>query len=277
MPDTQSWAWNQDGTTLETWRSVARALCAQRDRFAMVLHTGDMVDYPRTQPQDWDRARSVMQELDACRMPYAVAFGNHDFDNYPLPPGETTLRGDRAWKALVASLAQRPLAQAPSGKTTLHALAPDWFVLSIDFIPSAADLAWIDTAIAERPRARFVALNHHCVKQDGIGPGWCQQLFDRQPRIRIAVSGHWLGPRREAWMEVPRPRGPKLVALYQDYQHVSQLAAWGVVIELEPVSGGVCVWSENVLTGEVTHPAAKSSLVGDIARGLDKRCFDGGG
>jgi hypothetical protein len=272
MPDTQSWSWDQDGTTLATWRAVTRELCQQRSRFAMVLHTGDLVDHP-DRPGEWRNALSVMKQLDACQMPHAIAIGNHDFDNHPPPP-DVLLQGDRAWKAVMAQLDQRPLAAAPSGRTALYPLVPGWFVLAADFVWSAADRRWLDAEIAARSDARFVLLNHHCVKANGIAFEWCRQLFEQHPQIRIAVSGHWLGEARDAWLAVPRANGRKLVTLFQNYQHVPDLAAWGVVLELEPASGSLCVWSENLLTGAVTHPAASSQLVGAIAASPPRQCFD---
>jgi hypothetical protein len=278
MPDTQSWAWNQGGSTLETWRSVAQALCRQRERFAMVLHTGDLVDQHRLRPVEWSNALSVMKELDACAMPYAVAFGNHDFDNYPAAQN-VPLAGDRGWHQLIAQLAHRPAETGPSGRSALYPLAPGWFVVTADLVPARADLDWIAGVISERRPARFVLLNHHCVNTTGVFPGpafaWCQQLVAQHPEIRIAVSGHWLGARRDGWNEVPRARGPALVALYQNYQHVPDLAAWGVVIELEPASGASCVWSENLLTGAVRHPDATSEAVGWVGASPERSCFAG--
>ena len=275
MPDTQAWSWDQDGTTLATWRAVTRALCQQRSRFAMVLHTGDLVDHPG-RPAEWSNALSVMQQLDACQMPYAIAFGNHDFDNHPPAQG-VALQGDRGWKAVMAKLHYRPSATAPSGRTALYPLAPGWFVVTADFTASRADLDWIDTAIGERREAAFVFLNHHCVSAVGLVQSaafeWCRQLFERHPQIRVAVSGHWLGPTRDGWRDVTRASGGRLVTLFQNYQHVPDLAAWGVVVELDPASGALCVWSENLLNGAVTHPAASSQLVGRVAGGPGRRCF----
>jgi hypothetical protein len=274
MPDTQSWAWNQGGTTLETWRSVAKALCRQRSRFAMVLHTGDLVDNHRLRPSEWSNALSVMRELDACRMPYAIAFGNHDFDNYPAAKG-VPLQGDRGWRAALAKLAYQPAETGPSGLSALYPLAPGWFVATAAFSVGRPDLDWLAAAIEARPGARFVFLHHHCARARGVPSEGCRRIFERHPEIRIAVSGHWLGATRDGWNEIPRSNGPPLVALYQNYQHVPELAAWGVVIELEPRSGALCVWGENLLSGEVGRPAASSPQLGTIASGPSKRCFGG--
>ena len=279
MPDTQSWSWDQDGTTLATWRSVASALCQQRSRFAMVLHTGDLVDHP-ARPAEWSNALSVMRQLDSCQMPYAIAFGNHDFDNYSPEPNVAP-QGDRGWKALVAQLAYQPLATAPSGRTALYALAPGWFALTADFVASHTDLDWITAALEQHRGARFIFLNHHCVNATGLVQGdafeWCRQLVEQNPEIRIAVSGHWLGSTRDGWRELRRANGRKLVTLFQNYQHVRDLAAWGIVLELEPASGALCVWSESLLSGAVTHPAASSELVGAVAAGPARQCFDASG
>lgn len=273
MPDTQAWAWNQGGTTLEAWRAVAKALCRQRERFALVLHTGDLVDNPR--PVEWSNALSVMRELDACRLPYAVAFGNHDFDNYPAPEPA----GDRAWQELRAQLASQPLERGPSGRSALHPLGAGWFVLTADFMPSRADLDWIEQAVRARPGARFVLLNHQCADATGLfaGPAlaWCRELLARAPAIRSVVSGHWLGARRESWKQVRREGAPPVIALYQNYQHVPALAPWGVVIELEPSSGDLCVWSENLLDGATRHPDATSEAVGWVGASSDRTCFSG--
>jgi hypothetical protein len=234
------------------------------------------VDHP-ARPAEWSNALSVMRQLDGCQMPYAIAFGNHDFDNYSPEPNVVP-KGDQGWKALMAQLSHRPLATAPSARTALYPLAPDWFVLTSDYTASRADLDWIAATIAARPGARFLFLHHYCVNATGLVKGdalaWCRQVVEQHPQIRIAVSGHWLGQTRDAWREVPRASGPELVTLFQNYQHVPDLAAWGVVVELDPSSGDVCVWSENLLSGAVTHPAASSQEVGAIATGSARRCFE---
>lgn len=277
MPDTQTWAANQDGGTLATWRSVADALCRQRARFRMVLHTGDMVDAPRLQPEQWSNALSVMQRLDACRMPYAIAFGNHDFDDYPSPKGEMAATGDRSWSALLAKLAHQPAEKSPSGRSGLYPLAPGWFVLGMDFRPTGTEQRWIDAALARRAGARFVLLHHDCVNTRGMASAWCTKFLEENPEIRVAISGHWLGEERDAWQRVPRANGQPLLALYQNYQHIPDLAAWGAVVELDPVSGGLCVWSENLLSEAITHPAASWGPVGNVRAGPPRTCFQGAG
>lgn len=275
MPDTQAWTWNQGGTTLATWRAVAQALCRQRDRFAMVLHTGDLVDHPHERRQ-WDNAVSVLQELDACAMPLAIAIGNHDYDQHPGAEG-TPAPSARRWSEALGRLAPRTDRKpAPSGRTALHPLAPGWFVLTVDYFPSQADLDWIAAAIDARRTSRFVLLHHYCVDPGGIAPfRTCRQLLERHPEIRIAVSGHTLGNVRDSWQQVPRKNGEGLAALYQNYQHVPELAAWGVVVELEPGSGDLCVWSEDVLSGEVRHPAVAASPAGPVNEGSARRCLEG--
>jgi hypothetical protein len=272
MPDTQSWAWNQGGGTLETWRSVAKALCRQRQRFAMVLHTGDLVDNHRLRPVEWSNALSVLRELDACRMPYAIAFGNHDFDNYPAAKN-VPLQGDQGWRRVIAQLAHQPAERSPSGRSALHPLVPGWFVLTAEFSAGKAELAWLDAVIEARPGARLLFLHHTCVNVTGIAGDRCRQFVERHREIRFAVSGHWLGAKRDAWHELPRAGGPPFVALYQNYQHIPELAAWGVVIELDPASGASCVWSENLLRGEIRHPAASSDQLGKVTEGSSRRCF----
>jgi Calcineurin-like phosphoesterase len=275
MPDTQSWAANQDGTTLATWRAVVEALCRQRQRFAMVLHTGDMVDTPRVRPEQWSNALSVMRLLDACRMPYAIAFGNHDYDDYPSPKGDLRGIGDRGWTGLVTTLAHQPVERSPSGRSGVYPLAPGWFVVAVEFRPTEADQAWLSAAIGARRGAKFVWLHHDCVNRRGVAFEFCTKLFERHPEIRVAISGHWLGTTRDGWRQVPRANGHDLVALYQNYQHVPALASWGVVVELDPASGALCVWSEDVLSGAVTHPAVSSSAVGSVEAGIARTCFDG--
>lgn len=275
MPDTQAWSWNQDGTTLATWRAVVAKLCEQRGRFTRVLHTGDLVDHPN-RPVEWRNALATLATLDACGVPYSIAFGNHDFDNFPPPPN-VLLAGNRSWQSVVAKLAWRPLARAPSGRAALDALAPGWFVLATDFVWNAADRAWMDEQIAARKDARFVVLSHQCANAGGVAFDWCRGFFDAHPGIRVVVSGHWLGATRDAWRSAPRPRGPALVTLLANYQHVPTLAAWGLVIELDPATGALCAWSENLLTGAVGHPAASSALVGAVAASPPRTCFDAAG
>jgi hypothetical protein len=67
------------------------------------------------------------------------------------------------------------------------------------------------------------------------------------------------------------------VTLFANYQHVPALAAWGLVVELDPATGALCAWNENLLTDEVGHPAASSALVGSVAASPPRTCFDAAG
>lgn len=78
LPDTQyatTW-WEQIYLQQTAWCCD----CADTLDIQFVMHLGDVVEHRNERPIEWEVAKTGLQQLSACDMPYSVLPGNHDFD-----------------------------------------------------------------------------------------------------------------------------------------------------------------------------------------------------
>ncbi|MBA9076592.1 hypothetical protein FHS90_001298 [Rufibacter quisquiliarum] len=86
LPDTQYYTALKHGGTMEMFEEQIKWIKQNQaaEKIAYVAHVGDIVDHGRAKPEEWDRARKVLYQLEAPTkglpygIPYGVAVGNHD-------------------------------------------------------------------------------------------------------------------------------------------------------------------------------------------------------
>ena len=208
---------------------------------AFVVHEGDIVD--SDDPTQWRRASSSLRKLDGV-VPYVLASGNHDYAR----SGDHITRRTR----MGAFFEESRLGGAPCDAPTfepgrienscriLETPAGPWLVLSLEFGPRDAVLAWAD-ALARRYQALpAIVLTHaylasddtrydHRARHDqlwspyrylpGVNDGeeiW-QKLVVKNDNIRFVLCGHDLGDGIGRLTSV-RPDGTKVHQLLANYQ-----------------------------------------------------------
>jgi hypothetical protein len=219
LPDTQYYAADHP----EIFEAQTRWIVEARDeeQIALVLHEGDIVD--RDVPPQWERAARSLHRLDGA-VPYLLSSGNHDY----LDLGDRISRDtliDRYFPA--AGFERQPWFEGTyeSGHiensfAVIEMGGARWLVLSLEFGPRDAVLAWAD-GVARRHAALPAILLTHAYLDAGGGrydearadqrwnphrylrggaPGdvndgeemW-RKLVSRNANIRFVLCGHDLG------------------------------------------------------------------------------------
>jgi hypothetical protein len=152
LPDTQYYA----ALHPEILQAQVRWILANVDRrrIALVVHEGDIVD--ADEPFQWERAAHTLHALDG-RVPYVLSTGNHDYDRAGRFISRDTLIDDYFPPARFSRTSWFKGTFEPGRIENSFAVVatPEgpWLVLSLEFGPRDAVLAW-----ADRTAKRFASL-----------------------------------------------------------------------------------------------------------------------
>jgi hypothetical protein len=152
LPDTQYYA----ALHPEVLEAQVRWILANVDRrrIALVVHEGDIVD--ADEPVQWERAAHSLHALDG-RVPYVLSAGNHDYDRAGRFISRDTLIDDYFPPARLSRTSWFRGTFEPGRIENSFAVVatPEgpWLVLSLEFGPRDAVLAW-----ADRTAKRFASL-----------------------------------------------------------------------------------------------------------------------
>jgi 3',5'-cyclic AMP phosphodiesterase CpdA len=214
-----------------------------------VVHEGDIVD--NDVDNQWTNASHSMHLLD-LNVPYVLAMGNHD---YPGAGGaisrETTLF-DKYFS--LTSLDWQPTFKGTyepgSVSNSFHLFEVNgetWLIVSLEFGPRDAVLAWADRVLKANTSANAIVLTHaylysdgtrfdHLTRTDqafnphtygvearagGVNDGeeiW-QKLILNNPNVRLVLCGH---VHAESHLTSTRDAGPPVHQILADYQDDGQ-------------------------------------------------------
>ncbi|HVU49242.1 MAG TPA: metallophosphoesterase [Polyangia bacterium] len=214
---------------------------------ALVVHEGDIVD--SDDASQWRRASASLHKLDGV-VPYVLSSGNHDYAR----SGDHITRRTRlddffpgAESAVGASCAEPTFEPGRIENSCRIVETPGgpWLVLSLEFGPRDAVLAWADAMARRYASAPAIVVTHaylasddtrydHATRRDqlwnphrylGAGaPGqvndgeeiW-RKLIVKNDNIRFVLCGHDLGDGIGRLTSV-RPDGTKVHQLLANYQ-----------------------------------------------------------
>jgi hypothetical protein len=214
-----------------------------------VAHEGDIVD--NDVDGQWTNASHSMHLLD-LKVPYALAIGNHDYPGGGGAVSRDTTLFDSYFS--LTSLDWEPSFQAPfqpgSAANSYHlfeANGQSWLIISLEFGPRDAVLAWADGVLKANTQANAIVLTHaylyldgtrfdHKTRTDqafsphsygiealpgGVNDGeeiW-QKLIVNNPNVRIVLCGH---VHAESELTSTRDAGPPVHQILADYQDEPQ-------------------------------------------------------
>jgi hypothetical protein len=244
LPDTQYYSAQHP----EILGAQADWILRERDRenVAFVVHEGDIVD--SDDPSQWRSASRHLHKLDGV-VPYVLSSGNHDYER----AGDHITRRthlDAFFPASGFSQTFCPDATFEPGRIEnscqlIDAPGGPWLVLSLEFGPRDAVLAWADAAAKRYASRPAIVVTHaylasddtrydHLSRRDqlwnpyrylrGDAPGlvndgeeiW-RKLIVRNDNIRFVLCGHDLGDGIGRLTSV-RPDGTKVHQLLANYQ-----------------------------------------------------------
>lgn len=238
LPDLQGY------TVSSTYAATATAqtqwIADQADDLdvAVVAQVGDLVE-THPIPEQWTRASTSMKVLDDAGVPSAVLPGNHDMD---VSTGEA-MRYDASFPAsrYTGASWNGPAATYVEGyrgnknsAVTFERSGMDFMLLSLEYDPTDAVLAWARGVLAAHPEHRVILSTHSFIHTAGgrsttttrtdAGANTPQQVWDElvQPscQIFLVVNGHWHdGPdRTEARRADANACGRPVQQILSDYQ-----------------------------------------------------------
>ena len=234
-----------------------------------MVHEGDIVD--RDVPPQWERAAASLHRLDGA-VPYVLSSGNHDY----LDVGDRMSRDtliDRYFP--VAGFERRSwfrgtyeTGHVENSYAVVEMGGGRWLVLSLEFGPRDAVLAWADGIARRYADLPAILLTHAYLDADGrrydqarggqlwnphrflpgAAPGdandgeemW-RKLVSRNANIRFVLCGHDLGDGVGRLTSV-RADGSKVHQLLANYQ-MGELGGAGYLrlMRFDPARGRVSV------------------------------------
>lgn len=210
---------------------------AQRD-VAVVAQVGDLVE-SHPVPEEWARASASMKVLDDAGVPSAVLPGNHDMNvaTGETPLYDTTFPASRytgaSWNGRSATYVEGFRGNKNSA-VTFQRSGMDFMLLSLEYDPTDAVLAWARGVMAAHPQHRVILSTHSFIHTAGgrsttttrsdPDVNTPQQVWEElvQPscQVFLVVNGHWHdGPDRvEARRADANACGTPVHQVLSDYQ-----------------------------------------------------------
>lgn len=244
LPDTQIYSHQYPAIFTAQTQWIADNAGALNIKF--VLHEGDIVNLPAPGDRQWNNASRAMRILDDAGIPYALAVGNHDYQDHAATRDSSGF--NRAFP--VSRYSARPWfgGTVEPGKMdnafhTFTAGGSKWLVMALEYGPRHGAIEWANNIISGHPDHNAIILTHAFVDYDGslIGqkashptphndgihsqPGGAADgvqlwnwLIRHHGNIRMVVSGH-ISPPGVARRVDTGDHGNRILSMAANYQH----------------------------------------------------------
>lgn len=180
-----------------------------------VAHSGDVVNWDTPDHRQYEVASAAMAPLEAARIPYSLAIGNHDTaavctGGSACDPRRTRalFRDTRTFNryfaakrfGAVAGVFERD--KVDNSYSTFQAVGRKWMVLNLEMWARPAAIAWARSVVAAHPDHNVMVVTHHYLDASGkiagtdasYGATSPQYLFDnlikQYSNIKFVFSGH---------------------------------------------------------------------------------------
>lgn len=210
LPDTQYYAETFPATYLEQTAWIKAR--AKKGNIRFVIHLGDLVQLSDSSRQ-WAVADEAHKKLEGV-VPYSLAVGNHDLD---VVDNNVTHGVSQYHQYFPPSRFEPyPWYGGHLGEDNANNFCffegggMKFMVLSLEFAPREATLAWADKIVAGHPDHRIIVATHYYLNTegrpdekkpyglDGAGPEdlW-QRFISKHENIFMVVCGHIPGVRHQ--------------------------------------------------------------------------------
>ncbi|MDD5704802.1 MAG: metallophosphoesterase [Kiritimatiellae bacterium] len=189
LPDTQNYSEQYPGM----FAAQTSWIVQNKDRYDIryVLHMGDLVNCGAE--REWRHAQEAMSLLDG-KVPYAIAYGNHDSTSYKdMVAGKSLL--SRYFP--VAKFASWPtFGGVMDGDTAnsyhlFSAGGSDWIVLALEWAPRNKTVQWAHDVLAKYPDRKAILVTHAYLHIDNTRYDFAKKGASQ------AFDPHTLSPDRE--------------------------------------------------------------------------------
>ena len=217
IPDTQLYTQSYPEIFRQQTQYIADR--ADENETVMALHMGDVVNRPwLSEEYQWHAADAAFDVLDEAGVPYAITWGNHDYDNGT----NSRLLYERYFSADRLRESAGDLWGDSYGIDDAYYLmerdGAKIMVLTVGFFAGDADLAWAADAIAAHPDHSVILVTHSYTGSpgglSGEGPRIRDALVAPYPNVKLVLSGHVSG----VGLHYEEIDGRPVYGLLQDYQ-----------------------------------------------------------
>jgi len=208
IPDTQRYSERNPAAFEVQTRWLAQH--REEENIAFVFHEGDVVNAP--EPEQFERADRALTHLAENDVPYLLAIGNHDYDNFAERSADTfeeffpTSRfADRPWWGDSFD------GTAYNAYVRFKTLGDEYIALTLEPFPREAVVDWAEEVLETHSDHTGLLLTHGYLYRDGTpidaGDKWDRTAYEvsghngdrlwerfisRQPNLRAVFSGHVL-------------------------------------------------------------------------------------
>lgn len=175
LPDTQTYVEEFPEVYMRQMQWIAN----QKDRFAFVLHVGDITQ--NNSEEEWKIAKAGFSLLDG-KIPYNLALGNHDMGSEPGKFADTrnTALANVFFPIEEYVTNSKTIATYPEGTidnscAEYHLIGEKWLVFSLEFGPQNKTVAWANDLIKEHPNHKIILNTHAYMYHDNTlldGEDW---------------------------------------------------------------------------------------------------------
>ena len=266
LPDTQCYCSSNDTSVNAIFAEQTQWIVdhIESHNIQIVLHEGDIVDFPGWDLEQWDIAREAMGILDG-HIPYVIATGNHDYN--PRHERVSYFNEDQYFGPNSPYGTQGTIGGFyEEGKTdnSYHLFRvgdTDWMVVALQFGPSDEVVQWANNIVAAHPDYNTILIIHAYLGRDdtlldtskaswgtgdlidmesysGVTVNDGQDLWDKlvknNPNIRLVLCGH-----------IAKQNGLGLLTSIGDqgqivHQILSNFQCWYTDTSEKPPVGGWC-------------------------------------
>jgi hypothetical protein len=202
LPDTQHYSERLPGLfTLQThW------IAKNKDKYDIryVLGLGDITNN-NTRPQ-WRHAQEAIGELDGV-VPYALAPGNHDYVEHGKRGLGKSLMSQFFPPSKFEKWPTFGGVMTPGDITNSHHLfgagKTDWIVISLEWAPRNATVAWANEVLAKHPKRKAILVTHAYLYSDSTR----YDFVKKGKSQRWSPHGHWAGSSNDGedlWQKLVR-------------------------------------------------------------------------
>lgn len=201
MPDTQNMALSFP----EVLERETKWIVANRERYNIrfVIHEGDIVNN-NTHPE-WANARRAMDHLLRAKLPFSLLPGNHDLGRWGQSGTRDTMLSDyfTFWDYKIAE--KYGLFEPTRLENSWHHLTTPggkFLILSLEFGPRAAVLAWASKVVADNAERQVIVVTHAHLYADGTRYDWAKHGEKQRwnPKVYpIGKNGGDVNDAEEMW------------------------------------------------------------------------------
>lgn len=262
VPDTQLYAQSYPDLYRQQFEHIAEA--APENRTAMALHLGDVVNRPwLSEEHQWKAADAAFDVLDEAGVPYAITWGNHDYNN----DSNNRILYERWFSADRLRESAGELWGDSDGIDNAYYLTEqdgaEIMVLTVGFWADDADLAWAADAIEAHPDHAVILVTHSYTGSPGGLSGEGGRIRDAlvapYDNVKLILSGHVTG----VGMHYEEIDGRPVYGVLTDYQGLP-FGGLGFLRHLKfDVENDLAYFTTySPYTGETTSPYGNRQMTG---------------